>query len=203
MSFSSVNARRSARRRYRTPYPEASGSFSQAERQQLRWRYSGLLLPTPSAFSGFYRVTYTELAPAPAAVAVASATALTDFDDFSVRLRRGDGDLRQGKWTVTDAVSGTAVDLSTWQKFYFTAKRSLSDADTDAVIRLTSMDGLDITAAAAGVIYLVVPRSATVDLPARRARLYADLQGKDAAGQIVTLAAGLVTVLPDVSVGVA
>ena len=44
MSFDTVNARRSVRRRFLTPRPEASGTFNQQERQQLRWLYSGLLL---------------------------------------------------------------------------------------------------------------------------------------------------------------
>lgn len=51
MSFDSVNARRSLRRRgYLTPLPEASGEFTQAERQQLRWLYSGLLLDIVAPF---------------------------------------------------------------------------------------------------------------------------------------------------------
>ena len=47
-SFANLNDRRSARRRYLTPRPSSDGSgISQADRQQIRWRYTGVLLTGP------------------------------------------------------------------------------------------------------------------------------------------------------------
>lgn len=47
-NFANVNDRRSARRRYLTPRPSSDGSgISQADRQQARWHYTGMLLGIP------------------------------------------------------------------------------------------------------------------------------------------------------------
>lgn len=40
MAFDTVNARRSMRRRYCMPKPEAAGSFTAEERQMLRWLWA-------------------------------------------------------------------------------------------------------------------------------------------------------------------
>lgn len=63
MAFETLNARRSVRRRYLTPRPSSDGTgFSQADRQQLRWLYAGLLLSITEQ-EGFvlHTATFTDL----------------------------------------------------------------------------------------------------------------------------------------------
>lgn len=122
-----------------------------------------------------------------------------DYSDFLLKVTRGSD--KAFRFTVYDRLTGLPADISAFQKFYFTAKRSLSDADADAVIRLTSADneGLTVVGPGIGLVGGVVPGAATVALPARRLWLFADAEARDGDGVVKPIMAGRVLIVSDVS----
>lgn len=108
------------------------------------------------------------------------------------------GDTIEFEVTVTDRVTGAAVDLSTYS-IWCTGKRALADTDANAVFQVTKAAG-DITVggSANNVIAVTIPPSATVDFTAN-VRLFYDVQVQSVAGKISTVAQGMMSVVLDVT----
>lgn len=106
------------------------------------------------------------------------------------------GDTRLLDFVITRA--GVVVDLTN-ATVWFTAKRSLTDADVDAVFQLYSpSNGVQITGATYGEVRVTIPPSAT-DALTKSEALYWDLQVKEANGNISTTASGTLLVKLDVT----
>lgn len=94
---------------------------------------------------------------------------------------------------------GAAVDLSTFEGLWFTAKRRISDSDEDAVFQKALGQGLELDTEIDGRASVTVDAADTTDLPDHNTRLVWDVQVKDGEGSVVTVAAGTLTVTPDVT----
>lgn len=120
---------------------------------------------------------------------------MADFADFSEQMTRGD----THKFRFQVQLNGINQDTTTWLKFWFTAKNSIDDLDSAAVMQLTSDLNGGITAvdATIGLYEVEIPIAATSDLANVKTKLFCDIQGKDGSGKIWTLAKGHLTVLPE------
>lgn len=122
---------------------------------------------------------------------------MADYSDFSRILTQGDIHIFQ--FRVTEEVAGGAVDISAWQGFWLTAKRSLAEADP-GLFQLALGSGLSIIDAPTGLVEAAVAGSLTSSLARRRQVLFSDIQGRDAQGNTWTLLRGKFTILPQVTV---
>ena len=114
-----------------------------------------------------------------------------------LELPRGD----TGRWLLTFNVNLTGA------KVWFTAKRAFTDADSAAVIALsTTTGGVTILDAALGTARLVIPSSATSALttpgPPSPLTLVYDIQIREADGTITTVQQGRLNIRGDVTHGV-
>lgn len=112
--------------------------------------------------------------------------------DFSITR----GDTHVQSWALVDS-SGVAVDI-TGGKFYCTLKNAVADADP-GVLQLTSpSSGITIDNAAGGLATLTITAAQTAALAIQTYEY--DVQYKDSAGTITTLARGKMTVTSDVTI---
>jgi hypothetical protein len=113
-------------------------------------------------------------------------------------MTRGDDRILQVTCTDKDDLPVDITDVFLW----FTAKASVTDADSAAPIRKTSSSGIDIVDAAQGTatVTLVPSDTINVDLPSRKGTiLYWDVQGRDVDNKIITLDRGIMVVEADVT----
>lgn len=108
-------------------------------------------------------------------------------------------------YVVTVTRAGVAIDLRLANtKLWFTAKRSLSDADGDAVIAKSAgvgggPGGITVPAAAPGnVANIGITDADTTELTGT-ARLYYDVQLEEPDGTKTTVARGTLPVIADVT----
>lgn len=122
------------------------------------------------------------------------------YDGPTITIRRGD--TNEGRFFVKDKLTGLPLDLTGWQKFWFTAKRSLEDSDGGAVIDLSSPSGgLVVSSPTTGQIDFKMAPAVTSGLGALELTFYYDVQGKTPAGEIKTILAGRLKYCPDVRQG--
>jgi hypothetical protein len=83
----------------------------------------------------------------------------------------------------------------------FTAKRDLNEPYALATIRKDTgaIGGVTITNAPMGLAEVALEPADTEDLPNVRCELFYDVQATDSGGAVMTLARGLLIVLPDVT----
>lgn len=115
-----------------------------------------------------------------------------------IRMARGDSDILELRITKED---GSALDppgLTIFEDARFTAKRRISDPDTDAVIAVSLGQGLEIDSEDDDLFLIEVAAADTDDLPDRISRLVWDVQVTDEIGPH-TIASGTLIVVPDVS----
>lgn len=117
-----------------------------------------------------------------------------DFSSFSLEVIRGDTSFID--FAVT--LGGSPQNITGWA-LWFTAKRRVGDADPGVLQKSTNGGGVTITNAVGGLGTVTVAPADTTALPEERTTLYADLQGRDGAGNIFTLSTGLLTVASDVT----
>ena len=115
---------------------------------------------------------------------------MADWDDFQFEMVRGDDHTEEIVIESGDPLA--AVDLSAYQEFWFTGRRY--PGDTAAVFALTKTAGgiTFKTTGTDGRLLVKIPKAATTPLPNWGQTLFADLQGKDAAGNIGTSARGTI-----------
>lgn len=82
---------------------------------------------------------------------------------------------------------------------WFSLKRSLADADEDALVSKTLIDGILIVDAVEGLATVVIDPEDTEALGAPALGLYWDVQVKDASNSVYTIARGTMNVLADVT----
>lgn len=114
------------------------------------------------------------------------------------------GDTRQWAFSITDA-NGSAVNIASHGGFYFTGKRSLADPDASAIFQkhivaaAATGGGFAIASATLGYGTVKLDPSDTSSLEAAIVQLSYDLQYVDVSGSKYTVAAGKLTVRPDVT----
>ena len=99
------------------------------------------------------------------------------------------------------APPGLVVQNLTGWRVWCTVKRNYGDPDNQAVTQLDNLalGGVTFALAVSGKLSVTIPAIATRAFPNWIQRLLVDLQGKDVAGTIRTIAAGLLSVIPDVT----
>jgi hypothetical protein len=123
---------------------------------------------------------------------------MADFTDFSITLTRGD--TRRFRFTVKDPSTGALADITTWQKFWVTARYNTWDSNAAPVFVLTSdSQGLALIDPVNGLVEGTLSPTHTAGLTSQEWILYGDIQGKDGAGNIWTISRGHFIVLPDVT----
>lgn len=100
------------------------------------------------------------------------------------------------KYDVTVTRDGAALDL-TGATLKFTVKRSLDDADADAVFQKAIGTGIVVDDVAGGLATLTVAPADTSALPAPRSFHY-DLQLTESDGRVTTVAIGSLRLSADV-----
>lgn len=114
--------------------------------------------------------------------------------DLSVRR----GDDQRLDLAIVDA-TGAPFDL-TGAFLWLTAKRNRSDADSDAVLRKTSDDGITVDGdPTLGLAAIQLDAADTADFPAYAHSYPFDVQLLDGAGQTTTVVDGILTITPDVT----
>jgi len=89
----------------------------------------------------------------------------------------------------------TPIDITGWTIF-FTIKKSKTDADTSAVIRVTLSDDSFATSPELGIALVEVPAS---DLDDLLGMYYYDFQMKTLDGKVYTILEGTITFVADIS----
>jgi hypothetical protein len=113
------------------------------------------------------------------------------------------GDTRQWSFTVTDAL-GSAVSLAS-TAMTFTGKRFVSDVDASAIFQkvlaagVASVNGLIIASSSLGFGFVQLNPIDTSGLEAAIVQLSYDIQMVDVNANKYTVAAGKLTVRPDVT----
>jgi hypothetical protein len=118
---------------------------------------------------------------------------MADYQDFTFQMWRGDTQVFDAAVTV----GGVAVDI-TGCSLKFTAKRSLTDADADAVFQLVTPVEIVITNGPGGLCTINV---ASLDTSALLVPTlcYCDLQLVDTLGNVSTTATGTLMIKVDVT----
>jgi hypothetical protein len=117
------------------------------------------------------------------------------YTDFTFTVFRGDD-----RVLTVEALApggGGAQDLTGWS-LWFTGKLAVADADGAAIFQYTIGSGIAVTNAAGGLATIAIDGDDTAVLTADTS-LWCDLQGKDAAGKIATLATGKLNVVAEVT----
>lgn len=82
-----------------------------------------------------------------------------------------------------------------------TAKWAYSDSDSGFVFQLASnTSGITITSAPQGQILVTISKFETASLPSRPVDLVYDIQFINSSSEVSTVASGIITVVPDVTV---
>lgn len=121
------------------------------------------------------------------------------YTDTLFEMRAGED--REVEITVTDA-DGVATSIAGLTDIVFYAKKQFTDADADAVIKLSIGSGLTVINAAAGRLDMKVPDSQTTALYPRKYRLAAQLKAETSTGDVKTIKTGRVIIHPSVRVAV-
>lgn len=114
------------------------------------------------------------------------------------------GDTRQWSFTVVDE-NASSVSLASHGGLYFTAKRSIADPDASAIFQkalvagLPTGGGFTIASATLGFGRVQLAPTDTSGLEDAIVQLSYDLQFVDSGGNKYTIAAGKLTVRPDVT----
>lgn len=118
---------------------------------------------------------------------------MADYNDFTFQMWRGDTEVIDAAITV----NGVAVNI-TGCSLKFTAKRSVSDTDADAVFQLTTPVEIVITNGPAGLCTITI---ASLDTSALLVPTlcYCDLQLVDTLGNVSTTATGTLMIKVDVT----
>jgi hypothetical protein len=118
---------------------------------------------------------------------------MADYQDFTFQMWRGDTEAFDAAVTV----ASVAVDI-TGCSLKFTAKRSLSDTDADAVFQIDTPAGIVITN---GPLGLCTVNVASLDTSALLVPTlcYCDLQLVDTLGNVSTTATGTLLIKVDVT----
>jgi hypothetical protein len=123
---------------------------------------------------------------------------MADFLDAVWEFTRGDSATR--RFTVKNAVTAAAVDITGWTAFRFTAKDRVGDADAAAVIAETlAGGGIVKTTPLSGILDVTIAPADTASLAYETYHLVADLQGVDASSNVWTVWKGRVIIHPDAS----
>jgi hypothetical protein len=111
-------------------------------------------------------------------------------------IRRGDDPILD----LTLATASGAADL-TGVELWFTVKESEYDTDVNSVLQKTIGSGISIVDESGGVAEIHIEHTDTSNLRARYlgVPLSWDVQLKDAIGDIQTVAAGTMTIEPDIT----
>jgi hypothetical protein len=122
------------------------------------------------------------------------------YTDFSFQMFRGDSRSIAVAALQPDGV--TAQNISGWA-LWFTGKLNILDPDGSAVFQRTIASGITVTNAALGLATVALAPASTDSLMAAGTQtsvdLFCDLQGKDGAGNVATLATGKITVLAEIT----
>lgn len=114
------------------------------------------------------------------------------------------GDTKQWAFTIKDA-SGIAVSLASHGGLRFTGKRSVADPDASAIFAkslgagVASVNGIIVASATLGYGTVQLQPSDTSGLEAAIVQLSYDIQFVDIDSNKYTVAAGKLTVRPDVT----
>lgn len=117
------------------------------------------------------------------------------FDKFNYEIFRGDDR------DITIAVktpAGVAQNITGWT-FWVTGKVSLADADAAAIFQRTSANGGVVITDAANGLATATIRGADTSALTAETTLFVDIQGKDTAGRVATLATGKIKVVLEVT----
>ncbi len=116
---------------------------------------------------------------------------------MNTRLTITRGDTKRFDLTVTDELTGAAIDL-TGATMWFTVKRSRSEPDSVKQFQKTTSDGITIASGSSGTATLIIAPADSASMDP--ARLYVwDLQIKSSTGAIYTVDSGPLAVLGDVT----
>ena len=116
-----------------------------------------------------------------------------------INLEATRGDTWYWQFDVTQPDKETPQDI-TGATFRFTVKNAITDADGAAVVVGTTGGGqCQVTDAADGIVKVKIAAASTASVTAPRTYVY-DLQARDGAGDVWTVAKGKLTVKPDVSI---
>ena len=107
------------------------------------------------------------------------------------------GDTRTLDVTCFQPDGVTALDITGFD-LWWTAKRTTGDPDPGVMQKTTATGGIAVTGAASGLATVTIDPADTSALPGVT-QLVWDLQARDPAGRIHTLASGTLTVLADVT----
>jgi hypothetical protein len=118
---------------------------------------------------------------------------MADYQDFTFQMWRGDTEVFDAAITV----AGVAVNI-TGCSLKFTAKRSLQDADSDAVFQLDTPTEIVITNGPLGLCTINVASLNTSSLLVPTL-CYCDLQLVDTLGNVSTTATGTLLIKVDVT----
>lgn len=104
------------------------------------------------------------------------------YNEFTDTMRHGDTHYMQ--FVVN--INGVAQDITTWAKFWFTAKLSTDDLDAGAVFQRTDAVGGGIarTTPAVGLVTVTIAPANTSGLLMRPHLLLCDFQGVDGSGNV-------------------
>lgn len=119
---------------------------------------------------------------------------MADYQDFTFQMWRGDTEVFDAAITV----SGVAVNI-TGCSLTFTAKRSLTDADADAVLQLTTTGGAIVITNGPGGLCTISVASADTSALTVPTLCYCDLQLVDTLGNVSTTATGTLMIKVDVT----
>lgn len=118
------------------------------------------------------------------------------FTDFDIEFTLGDDYTHP--FVVETGDPPVAENVGSWQAFWLTARREIGA--TTPVFALSLGSGIAIEGSGAtGVVLVTFARALTASLANRRHRLYADFQGRNGNGQVITLAEGTVTLKPQIT----
>lgn len=118
------------------------------------------------------------------------------YTDFAFTVYRGDD--RNLPVEVTEPGGPGAQDLTGWS-LWFTGKLNIADDDAAAIFQYTIGSGITVDNAAGGLATIAIAGDDTNALTADSTTLFCDLQGKDGAGKIATLATGKLTVEAEIT----
>jgi hypothetical protein len=111
------------------------------------------------------------------------------------------GDQHKFRFQVMDELTGTPQNTASWMKFWVTGKARLSDADPGVIALTTGGGGIAAIDTSVGLYEATLSSALTASLDDQIHRYVTDIQGKDGAGTIYTLARGQIVVSPDVQRG--
>jgi hypothetical protein len=114
------------------------------------------------------------------------------IEQAQLDLIRGD----TGEWDLTVERNGAAVDI-TGITARFMVKRSIDDANADALASLTVGNGITLTAPLTGDLRVTLPAATSALFPVTT--LAWDLEITDGTGHVSTVAMGPLLVVADVS----